>query len=84
MTDKNRHCHWQIQYEHGAVETLGGLDPNDLEQRKFNHKNLDEFLDYLAKKMNSTKGNVDNHCEYVSAESDHFAIFGYIDSHCAT
>jgi hypothetical protein len=81
MDDSNRHAHWQIQYDNGAIETLGGFDPRDAEQRKFIHDNLDEYLDYLSKKMNNTTENVDCERDPMANDTDRFIVYGSIDTH---
>jgi hypothetical protein len=81
MNDPDRHAHWQIQYDNGAVETLAGFDPSSEKDRKFLHENLDEYLDYLVTKMKSTQGSVGLNEDPMSMTTDRFIIFGHIDSH---
>lgn len=84
-----RHCHWQTETR--EWETLSGFDPSKEEDRKFVHEIVDEFLDYLAKKMNNTTGNIDCETKHIPGAIDpildegpmreHFTIFGHIDEH---
>jgi hypothetical protein len=86
------HCHAQIEYtalgkQYGfdevvenQVETLTGFDPRTIKDREFIHSLLDEYLDYLSRRMDDAneKGLTIFEPKY---EDNWFKVFDNADTH---
>ena len=73
---KSPHAHVQIEYTRACdqVESLVGFNPTDLEDRKFVHTLLDEYLDYLSKRVGDGEEGERN-------EANHFRVSDWLDKH---
>lgn len=82
MPRTHAHLHIQIENDNGslACESLRGFDPTDPEERKYVHDCLDEYLDWIGKKLSECKSTkkLEFKPEYEDTE---FRIYGEIDTH---
>ncbi len=82
------HCHVQIEYtgmmpvcgelQEMQVETLAGFDPT--EDREYVHAMLDEYLNYLERRMNEAKKNGLTNFK-PKYEDNWFKVFDEADTH---